>query len=305
MSDADRTRSPSPSIATLPRPFKENNAPTEVMHEVSPSAMRRSKSASNLRGLVDQYDRQRLTLKTRMDNFPASSSPAPSNLAPPPLSFGNGNATRRSKPQTNHQKAVHVNRKMRIDHALHKGLAVEHARGRKIKREESSSFGFMAWRRIRDLPDGYDSEEEGSWGPGGLLPHPDEQDDYGEEALRYKKVIDRALRRLTREENKGLYDGLVQGYQKRKRKARDYLDGQDQNPDLPMKRSRSGAGDDEKVQDRGSHEEALDDLDLDLLGESRDEEMVDDEMEYDSGMDDSLEEYPSEADREREGLMQQ
>ena len=274
------------------------------MYEASPSTMRRSKSATNRNG-PDQHDGHRLTLKTRMDNFPTSSSPAPSNLAPPPLSFGNGNAVRRSKPQTNHQKAVNVNRKMRIDHALHKGLAAEHARGRRRKREESSSFGFMAWRRIRDLPDGYDSEEEGSWGPGGLLPRPGEVEDYGEEALRHKKVIDRALRRLTREENKGLYDGLVQGYQKRKRKAADYLDDEDQNPNIPMKRSRSRMGNDERVQDRGSHEEALDDLDLDLLGESRDDEMVDEEMEYDSGMDDSLEEYPSEVDREREGVMQQ
>ena len=265
--------------------------------------------------------------KTRMDQRPDHSTPAPPGISHPILHAGNSNGVisqRRPRPETSHQKAVNINRKMRIEHILHRQLLSEHARSRKRKKHESSSFGFTAMKRIKDLPDGYDTDEEqvwwldGSrptWGPGGLVPNPGELDDYGEEAFRQRKSIDRAVRRLTRDDAGGPLEGLVKGYRKRKRKSsegyamvggsgggatsgggsaggrgargrrqvderrarkrtKQYTNHRESRDGVPHRRERS---------EGERREEGLDDLDLDLLGESRDDDHEDD-MDEDSAM---------------------
>ena len=208
--------------------------------------------------------------------------------------MGNSIGSRRSRPETSHQKAVIINRKMRIDSILFKKLVREQRRVKDRRREEGRTKVFRAMKRIRDLPDSYDSEDDldHAWGPGGLLPNfRDEAEDYGEEATRIKKVLDRAVRRLVREENGGLHSGAKRGYLKRKRKRDDFGTGDERSGSTTRKRSRiSGGG----AFSKGSglarediQEEGLDDLDLDLLGESREDEQLEAELDGESVGEDS------------------
>lgn len=256
--------------------------------------------------------------KTRMDQRPDPSTPAPPGISHPILHAGNANGAisqRRPRPETSHQKAVNINRKMRIEHILHRQLLSHHSSIRKRKKKDSSSFGFTAMKRIKDLPDGYDTDDELAWGPGGLVPNPDELEDFGEEALRQRKSIDRAVRRLIRDDNGGPLDGLVKGYRKRKRKAPDGYPtvGSSGGAGASGGGAAGGAGgrgrgegDERGARKRSKHrnnhrdgrdrapsrrersegerrDEGLDDLDLDLLGESRDDDHEDD-MDEESGM---------------------
>ena len=225
----------------------------------------------------------RPVLKTRVESFPHSSSPAPPGSGHPILhsSGTNGIGSRRQRPETSHQKAVNMNRKMRVDHILHKQIAIKFNEARRKKKAANSSFGLMVMNRVKDLPDMYDTEEEGSWGPGGLVPNLGEIEDFGEEAVAYRKAIDRAVRRLYREENGGSLIRLANSYRKGKRRPRGYDVDEEKQPRSKKRR-----------RDDGSHgldgvrsEEALDDLDRDLLGEGRDED--EEMMDEDSRSDDS------------------
>lgn len=262
--------------------------------------------------------------KTRMDQRPDPSTPAPPGISHPILHAGNSNGVisqRRPRPETSHQKAVNINRKMRIEHILHRQLLSRHSLIRKKKKKESSSFGFTAMKRIKELPDDYDTEDEQAWGPGGLVPNrrdprewqSEKDDDYGEEALRQRKCIDRAVRRLMRDDAGGPLEGLVKGYRKRKRKGSEGYtmvgnsrggatsgggtaggaSGRGREERRARKRNKNHT-DNREGRDRVSsrrersegerREEGLDDLDLDLLGESRDDDH-EDEMDEESGMD--------------------
>lgn len=284
ISDNDPTRSPSPNSAIQLKPkFDGYDGPSLNLNgstqTITPAVSRFAPSLNR----SDSSNPQRLILKTRIDSFPQSSSPAPPGSGHPTFR-SNGYSSRRPRPETSHQKAVNINRKMRIDHILHNEIQFCHRVARKKRSAERSSFGLMVMNRVRDLPDLYDTDDDNSWGPGGLLPDLHEFEDFGEEAISYKKAIDRAVRRLYREENGGSLDSLVKGYRKRKRKSRMYPEGID-----PDGRSRKRRKDDishsvgiDGFPDARRREEALDDLDLALLGEGQDEE---DEMDED--MDDS------------------
>lgn len=223
---------------------------------------------------ANRPDPQRLVLKTRPD--PHSSSPVPPGSGHPILysAVSNGMSSRRPRPETSHQKAVNINRKMRIDHILHKQILAEHDQARRMKRRDNRSFGTMVMKRVRNLPQMYDTDDEYSWGPGGLMPNPNEAEDFGEEALAYKKAVDRAMRRLYREENRGALGGIVEGYRKRKRKPRRYAEDEEKDG-RSRKRRRDGSSQGMRVD--GSHDEEkpdddLDDLDRALLGEGGDED---------------------------------
>ena len=144
----------------------------------------------------------------------------------------------------------------------------------------------MVMNRIKDLPDMYDTDDENAWGPGGLLPNPREMNDFGEEALSYKKAIDRAVRRLHRDDSSGGALGrLIGSYRKRKKKGMTLAED-DRKEARPTKRQRDHHGQDlglDGSRGEGQREEALDDLDLALLGEGQDE---DDEMDDETGTDD-------------------
>ena len=236
---------------------------------------------------TNRSDPQRLVLKTRMD--PHSSSPVPPGSGHPILysAASNGLSSRRPRPETSHQKAVNINRKMRIDHILHKQILMDHDEARREKRRVNSSFGMMIMKRVRNLPDMYDTDDEYSWGPGGLMPNPNEAEDFGEEAVAYKKAIDRAMRRLYREENRGALGGVVGGYRKRKRKSRGYPDEEGKDSRSRKRRrddSRQGLGPDQS-RDEEKPDDDLDDLDRALLGEGGDDDQDEDDS-VDSERDD-------------------
>ena len=127
--------------------------------------------------------------------------------------------------------------------------------------------------RIINLPEDYDTDDEGSWGPGGLVPNPEEDFDFGGEALRHKKVLDRALRRLARQEGGGPI-GVPSRKLRYQRTADLQTKGRVVNGRSGRKRRRSSGPEaprQEGVADpsQGGRSADLDDLDLDLLGEGR------------------------------------
>ena len=292
VSDTDPTRSPSPSSAIQARAsmsFAPSEAPTNVVGADSSPA-----TTTRYQPLQSKASPQRLALKTSMNAssgfVPGSSPPAPPGSGHPILSAG---AYRRQRPETSHQKAVNKNRRMRTDHILHRQMISAQKRARKEKQRISSSIGMLAYERILGAPDMYDTEDERSWGPAGLVPNPGkESEDYGEEAIRHRKVIDRALRRLDRVEYgvtaNGAAGGTTSTYpwfnQKRKRKGRDY---QDEDGELEREgKRRRGSGNIRLRGINGEHQpkqEGLDDLDLDLLGEARSDDGSQDESEGTDG----------------------
>ena len=235
-------------------------------------------------------DPQRLVLKTRMD--PHSSSPVPPGSGHPILHSGtsHGMNSRRPRPETSHQKAVNINRKMRIDHILHKQILAEHDKARRVKRRVNCTLGMMVMKRVRGLNAMYDTDDEYSWGPGGLMPNPHEAEDFGEEALTYKKAIDRATRRLYREENRGVLGSVAGGYRKRKRKSRGYFDDEEKDG-RSRKRRRDGSSRGTRAdqsRDEEKPDDDLDDLDRALLGEGGDDDQDEEDSDDSEGDEDEM-----------------
>ncbi|KAF6235817.1 hypothetical protein HO173_006012 [Letharia columbiana] len=280
ISDNDPTRTPSPTSALQYKPL--------AMAYDGPSVDMNGEAGVPLFGRFpppNRSDPQRLVLKTRMD--PHSSSPVPPGSGHPILysAASNGMSSRRPRPETSHQKAVNINRKMRIDHILHKQILAEHDEARREKRRVNSSFGMMVMKRVRNLPDMYDTDDECSWGPGGIMPNPNEAEDFGEEALAYKKAIDRAVRRLYREENRGALGGLMEGYRKRKRKSRGYADDEEKDS-RSRKRRRDGSSPGMRAdgsRDEEKPDDDLDDLDRALLGEGGDDDQDEEDSDDSEG----------------------
>lgn len=162
----------------------------------------RAKQVKRESSLNRAAGQQRLILKTRMDHTP-DASPAPPGstnsmmnrfIPEPSLSQAPG---RRPRPLTQHQIAVEQNRRQRIEYLLAKRRSNAY-RVLRAKRNSEIPFGRYG-RLLQGLPDGYDTaDEENSWGKGGLLPNPDEEDDYGECANFFLSVIRKAARRLDR-----------------------------------------------------------------------------------------------------------
>ncbi|KAL8707910.1 MAG: hypothetical protein Q9220_007130 [cf. Caloplaca sp. 1 TL-2023] len=279
---------------------------TSVMHDISPSLYDERGRRSSDR---PESTNLRLVLKSRGNNTPNVSSPAMPPGAGHPTFFtnANGHSYRRSRPQTSHQKAVDINRKMRVEHILHQQLIDLHTDIRRRKQRRGLCLGYMAMKRIRDLPASYDTDDERSHGPGGLMPNPGEREDYGEVALRHKKALDRAVRRLWRDDHAATPKGAISGSLKRKRKnakassAGDPLEQGFQGPDKPYDappgqltsaQTRPVLGPENRNAPRPQkgpkqEEEGLDDLDLDLLGENRDGENGEEDLDSGSGLDDT------------------
>ena len=233
---------------------------------------------------------QRLVLKTRLENFHQSSSPAPPGSSHPTFhTSSNGAGSRRPRPETSHQKAVNMNRKMRIDHILHNKIRHVYRDSREQRSRCRSSFGLMVMNRVKDLPDMYDSDDENAWGPGGLLQNRSEfeRDDFGEEAQSYKKAIERAIRRLERQDNPASTGGIGKQYGKGKKKGPNYVKSEEKERASRKRRRDEGSRhvDVNGNGEGGRHEEALDDLDLALLGEGQEQE--EQQLDEESGGDDT------------------
>ena len=116
---------------------------------------------------------------------PAASGPAPSG--------------RRPRPLTQHQLAVEAHRRSRVEYIL--ALKKQKMFNELEQKRESGNWVARAAKRIEQLPDGYDSEdEENSWGMGGLVSNPNggEPDDFEEESEMWVRVFRRVHRRLAR-----------------------------------------------------------------------------------------------------------
>ncbi|KAJ5711525.1 hypothetical protein N7488_005681 [Penicillium malachiteum] len=168
--------------------------------EMTPSASRpRNKQAKRDSSLNRAVGQQRLILKTRMDHTP-NASPAPSGsgmmdrfVAEPSLTQS---SSRRPRPLTQHQIAVEQNRRQRIEYLLAKRRSNAY---RVLRAKRNSEIPFVRYGRLlQSLPEGYDTEEESSWGKGGLLPNPEQEDDFGECANFFLSVVRKATRRLDR-----------------------------------------------------------------------------------------------------------
>lgn len=137
-----------------------------------------------------------------MDQTPDAVSPAPPGSGHPVLNpyadspSGHHLLARKPRPLTQHQLAVEQNRKERIDYLLAQRRAETISASRAYRENE---IPFSRTRRLlKSLPDGYDTDDENSWGKGGILPNPAEEEDYGETAGFYQSVLRKAARRLER-----------------------------------------------------------------------------------------------------------
>ena len=161
----------------------------------------RNKQAKRDSSLSRAVGQQRLILKTRMDHTP-DASPAPPGSSHPVLNRfvtepSLSTSGRRPRPLTQHQIAVEQNRRQRIEYLLAKRKNNAY---RVLRHKRNNEIPCVRYGRLlQGLPDGYDTEdEEKSWGKGGLLPNPSEEDDFGECASFFLSVVRKAARRLDR-----------------------------------------------------------------------------------------------------------
>ncbi|EQL38699.1 hypothetical protein BDFG_00249 [Blastomyces dermatitidis ATCC 26199] len=182
----------------------EYNVDDEIELPTRYRAGRRAKRESSTnRSSFRTTQPRRLVLKTRMDQTPDAISPAPPGSAHPVLNqFGAGpsarassssravgshqhqpagsGSARRPRPLTQHQLAVEQNRKQRVDYLLAQ-RRTEALKEIRARRQGEVPF-VRAGRLLQNLPEDYDTDDEDSWGKGGVCPHPDEEEDYGEAA---------------------------------------------------------------------------------------------------------------------------
>lgn len=256
------------------------------------------------------------------------SSPAPPGQGHPVLNHFvpenavmSSNTQRRPRPLTQHQLAVEQNRKQRVNYILERSLKDDQVMAR--KQRQNRNFLIFTARRIQNLPPLYDSDdEENSWGPGGLVPHPTEEaDDIGEEAEHWAGVIRKARRRLSRWKGGG--DGAsglafvqgqgsghgeeLRGFMSADRLVPPRLADEDSYDDGEFARPRRFAGMGDTGHELsnvsamdGQREPSLDELDKELLGDEDSESDADrDEDEEMEGDDESSdEEDDSDADME-------
>ncbi|KAI9775787.1 MAG: hypothetical protein M1835_005704 [Candelina submexicana] len=274
LSDTDRTRSASPSQGfhttfdsrPPPQPSTRTNA---FVNDDTPSGLQRSGRGRWIRDKPDRANSTRVILKTKMEQQPDSSSPAPPGSNHPIL-HPDGVAQRRPRPLTAHQLAVEKNRRARVNYILDRQLRAAHERHHS-KRQKDGAF-FRAWMRAAAMGDCEDSEEEGGSGLGGLLQTHREPDDFGAEATLYAAAVRRAARRLERWEDGGLSAKSV--IPKRRIKIERSFGDEGEDEGEGQLRGSSVGFEDEAEEERG-----LDPLDLELLGEPGESEDEDDRME--------------------------
>ncbi|EME79995.1 uncharacterized protein MYCFIDRAFT_166405 [Pseudocercospora fijiensis CIRAD86] len=193
---------PSPAMTALKRARKEKGLTTG--HNPVPSDDEGSE-AGHYRSLPTSVGKSALHHETGSE-YTRSPSPAASR----------GFQAKRHRGVTQHQSAVINHRKMQIDYNLDRRLRHAHNQARDFR--ESQSTLLRSWKRIRELPSGYDSEEESirikkakdraeknddDWRSihllyAGFARRPNEPSDVGEEAKSLAQSFRRASRRLER-----------------------------------------------------------------------------------------------------------
>ena len=148
--------------------------------------------------------------------------------------------SKRSRPLTSHQIALEKFRKDRVNHILDRGLRKDRERADRKRKKEGS--GARAWKRIRNLPDRYDSEEEasttgagrvgaahiGGVGITGFRQNEWEDMDYGAEAAMMAVAFRRMRRRLERHEDGDAAVNMARNRMKARAKRHRERDGVDE-----------------------------------------------------------------------------
>lgn len=136
-------------------------------------------------------------------------------------------ANKRSRPPTSHQIALENFRKKRVNHILDRGLRTSRAKSDRKRQREGAVA--RAWKRIRTLAPGYDSEEEAAAtgasrivaarisnvALAGYRQNAWEKPDFGAEAAALSVAFQRVQRRLERAE-----EGVQAGVERRARRKR-------------------------------------------------------------------------------------
>ncbi|KAG9255391.1 uncharacterized protein F5Z01DRAFT_652990 [Emericellopsis atlantica] len=122
-----------------------------------------------------------------------------------------GVVARKPRPPTAHQLAVERNRHERVEYILDRGLRKQHAKKRRIRRQNGAIF--RAYTRVKAQANGLDDSDEDAPDnvpaqhpypfrekgvSGGLNSLKTEDDDFGEEISTYAAALRRATRRLAR-----------------------------------------------------------------------------------------------------------
>lgn len=227
-----------------------------------------------------------------------SSSPAPQG---PSNNVLEAASMRRSRPPTSHQLAVEENRAQKINHILDKGIKSEHKKAKKRRLAESAIVRAKRRLDVQEFEDVFDSEDESNLripgpfrerGMRGLVQLKSEEDDYGEEFAALTGTLQRALRRLDRfvmepgAFSAGLATGMTPSAQHKKvKKLQAITTGTQQSI-----QGKIGPGDealddmDKEILGLGSEdEEDLDEMDKKLLG------MADEEIQDDNDSDQAIE----------------
>lgn len=188
---------------------------------------------------------------------------------------------KRTRPLTAHQIAVERYRKQKVDFILDRQLRKRH-KASKSKRESEGAFA-RAWRQCRELPDGFDSEEElhdslmqkqddlpfrtPFRGFAGFRLMDNKENESGEEAHAYKQAFSRIGRRLDRWEQ-----GLSPV--RRKKQPQDGGEGVAET----VEDKEHGDADDEEDELAGQEPlvEGYDDADEEMDDDDEDEEMEED-----------------------------
>ncbi|EGC45606.1 INO80 chromatin remodeling complex Ies1 [Histoplasma capsulatum var. duboisii H88] len=222
------------------------------------SGRRTKRESSTNRSSFRTTQPRRLVLKTRMDQAPDNTSPAPPGSAHPVLSqfsasvssssraaqshqhyqhqqAGNSSA-RRPRPLTQHQLAVEQHRKQRVDYLLAQ-RRTEALKEIRARRQGEIPF-VRAGRLLQNLPEDYDTDDEDSWGKGGVCPHPDEEEDYGEAAGFYYSVLKRAARRLQRWD----WDCMVDDARRKVERDREREKLEEAEAEAEVERHKTGEG---------------------------------------------------------------
>lgn len=273
---------------------------------------------------------QRIILKTRMDQVPDTSSPAPPGsghpiLHPDGAAGGGSSAARRPRPLTAHQIAVERNRQQRVDYLLDRRMRKIFAKRKRERKAEGAMY--RALRRHEQMADpAAKSEDESEQevggrrngpfrarGMGGLVQLESEEDDFGEEMGCFAAAVRRAGRRLERWEEmdeRALREGRaprgVLGLWKVGREGEKREGSEREGQPGGLMREESFVREEAGGEDEGDGEE-LDEMDRELLGELDREELDADareEAEAEAQAQDEEDEAEEEAEAEAEAEAQ-
>ena len=302
LSDSDRTRSLSPPTEPLYSPAAKNPPGMQINHllnEDTPPA-RPTPSAAPKGPGRGNWSRNRGTPSASAGRTkPEQPAPTSNNTGSPHINSFNSRPTqsaphgfylplngaepshKRSRPATAHQKAIQSYRQERVNYILDRRLREEHKHARRRRLREGAVA--RAWKRLKTLPAGYDTDEgitaaiaadapnpaAQTFGFAGLLPlqWEGEGGDRGEEASAMAQVVRKASRRLERWEG-----GVVPVKKKRKESTR--------NGDLVWVHTEGHEPESSPVREYDAGDEALDDEEREMLHEV-DADETEDEMEED------------------------